>query len=352
MNHFRRYLDYADRGIVALAAEVVKDDRALESPFEEEVFKVIASWGYDVEPQVGQAGYRIDMAVRDPENPGRFALGIECDGAAYHSSMVARDRDRLRQEVLEGLGWNLHRIWGPTWYRTPETAKKELKEAIEKAISGKSRPAPKKKPEEVVVEAKLVKAVQDATTQYVIPYWPDGKKKRPTLSSGSVESVSNFILKTLELEGPVSDGGLQRRVADELGVPLNADIRNFVLGRLVALLKSDKIVSLNESSSCLKQDVKAQVRAADPKDELSRRGPKDVSYLEAAAAVAHFLSLGHSMELAELERLVVKEVFLFDRVTANWKELIAHGIDICVGNGAAKRQDGLVVYVKELVIDK
>jgi very-short-patch-repair endonuclease len=352
VNHFRRYLDYADRGIVALAADVVKDDRALESPFEEEVFKVIASWGYDVEPQVGQAGYRIDMAVRDPENPGRFALGIECDGAAYHSSMVARDRDRLRQEVLEGLGWNLYRIWGPTWYRTPETAKKELKEAIEKAISGKSRPAPKKKPEEVVVEAKLVKAVQDATTQYVIPYWPDGKKERPTLSSGSVESVSNFILKTLELEGPVSDGGLQRRVADELGVPLNADIRNFVLGRLVALLKSDKIVSLKESSSCLKQDFKAQVRAADPKDELSRRGPKDVSYLEAAAAVAHFLSLGHSMELAELERLVVKEVFLFDRVTANWKELIAHGIDICVGNGAAKRQDGLVVYVKELVIDK
>lgn len=67
--------------------------------------------GIEVEPQVGTAGFFIDIAVKDQKNPGRYVMGIECDGATYHSLRSARDRDRLRQEVLEGLGWRLHRIW-------------------------------------------------------------------------------------------------------------------------------------------------------------------------------------------------------------------------------------------------
>jgi very-short-patch-repair endonuclease len=63
-----------------------------------------------VHQQVGCAGYRLDLAVVDPEDPDRYLLGIECDGAMYHSSPVARDRDRLRQQILEGLGWNIYRI--------------------------------------------------------------------------------------------------------------------------------------------------------------------------------------------------------------------------------------------------
>jgi hypothetical protein len=64
--------------------------------------------------------YFIDLAVRDPEFPGRYVLAVECDGAAYHSSRSARDRDRLRQGVLEGLGWNFHRIWSTDWFRNPQ----------------------------------------------------------------------------------------------------------------------------------------------------------------------------------------------------------------------------------------
>lgn len=132
----RRYLDFAENGISAFADDLGEGGEP-ESPFEEEVLSAVREMGFDVTPQVGQAGYRIDMAVKHPERPGRYVLGIECDGAQYHSSRVARDRDRLRQEVLEGLGWTLHRIWGTSWYRNKEVEKVRLRQAIENALTGK-----------------------------------------------------------------------------------------------------------------------------------------------------------------------------------------------------------------------
>ena len=68
-------------------------------------------------PQVGVAGYRIDLGVVDADAPGRFVCGIECDGVAYHSSETARDRDRLRQQVLEARGWTLLRVWSTDWFK-------------------------------------------------------------------------------------------------------------------------------------------------------------------------------------------------------------------------------------------
>jgi very-short-patch-repair endonuclease len=104
-----------------------------DSPFEEEVISALRDAGYDIEPQVGTAGYFIDLAVRDPDRPGAYLLAIECDGAAYHSSLSARDRDRLRQSVLEGLGWRFHRIWSTDWFRNPASELVRVREAIENA---------------------------------------------------------------------------------------------------------------------------------------------------------------------------------------------------------------------------
>lgn len=132
--HLRRYLDYAARGMAALALDTSAGGDA-ESPFEESVITVIRSSGYEVTPQVGTAGYRIDIGVRHPDRPGVFALGVECDGYRYHSSRAARDRDRLREEILRGLGWRLHRIWGTAWYRDRYGEERKLREAIEEAIA-------------------------------------------------------------------------------------------------------------------------------------------------------------------------------------------------------------------------
>lgn len=96
-----------------------------ESPFEEEVCKAIADRGYQVDAQVGLSGYRIDLAVIDPRDPQRYCMGIECDGATFHSGKSVRERDVSRQLFLESRGWTIHRVWSRHWWmdRQGEVAK-------------------------------------------------------------------------------------------------------------------------------------------------------------------------------------------------------------------------------------
>jgi very-short-patch-repair endonuclease len=121
------FLDYADRGPKALAAATTSSGEAeADSEFEKMVADRIRKAGYDVHHQVGCSGYRIDLAVVDPTVPGRYLLGIECDGATYHRAATARDRDKLRQMILKGLGWKLHRIWSTDWWHDADTEMEKL----------------------------------------------------------------------------------------------------------------------------------------------------------------------------------------------------------------------------------
>ncbi len=136
---FKRYLKYAATGDLELPEITGRD---MDSPFEVAVYNALVKSGYEVQPQVGSAGFYIDLAVVDPERPGRFLLGIECDGATYHSARSARDRDRLRQQVLEGLGWTIHRIWSTDWFRNPEGELRKVIAAIERARAAGVESAP------------------------------------------------------------------------------------------------------------------------------------------------------------------------------------------------------------------
>lgn len=93
----------------------------VESPFEAAIVDLLERNGYETHPQLGVSGYSIDIGVYHPEKPGEFLAAIECDGATYHSSRSARDRDRIRQEILESLGWRnrIHRIWSTDWFVNP-----------------------------------------------------------------------------------------------------------------------------------------------------------------------------------------------------------------------------------------
>lgn len=157
VEYFRSYLDYAERGTETLAVPYSSTGLDPESPFEEAVIKAIQRWGYIVEPQVGAAGYRLDIGVRHTEYPGMFALGVECDGYQYHSAPSARDRDRLRDQVLTNLGWRLHRIWGTAWYRDQATEEARLKAAIEDAMTAPLNNRTKQVP---LVERPMIQAEQ------------------------------------------------------------------------------------------------------------------------------------------------------------------------------------------------
>ena len=105
-----------------------------DSDFEDYVIEQIRSIGCEAVPQVGCAGYRIDIGVKHPDWPYGFILAVECDGATYHSCRSARDRDRLRQEVLERLGWHFHRIWSTDWFNDPRAETARLRAAIERRL--------------------------------------------------------------------------------------------------------------------------------------------------------------------------------------------------------------------------
>lgn len=125
----RDYLRYASGEI--WWARGTETGREPDSDFEVAVAAALRGRGYDARAQVGVAGYFIDLAVVDPDAPGRFLLGVECDGAIYHSAKSARDRDRLRQKQLESLGWTLHRIWSTDWFKDPDGQTERLVRRIE-----------------------------------------------------------------------------------------------------------------------------------------------------------------------------------------------------------------------------
>jgi very-short-patch-repair endonuclease len=110
------FLDFAKRGAKAFAAQARLTGGDYDSAFEKAVAEALRAKGWAVHPQVGVSGFRIDLGIVDPDSPGAYLAGVECDGAAYHSSATARDRDRLREEVLRSLGWNIVRIWSTDWW--------------------------------------------------------------------------------------------------------------------------------------------------------------------------------------------------------------------------------------------
>lgn len=127
----RAWLEFSHTGRIT---EVQGARRETDSPFEDFVIAQIEAAGYEAVPQVGASGYRIDIGVRHPDWPYGFILAVECDGAPYHSSRSSRDRDRLRQQVLEGLGWRFHRIWSTDWFRNPRRQIEKLRAALDAAL--------------------------------------------------------------------------------------------------------------------------------------------------------------------------------------------------------------------------
>ena len=126
----KAYLEYAETG--RLDAGSVSG-REPDSDFEELVRDRLKEKGFEVVSQVGVAGYFIDLAVKHPNRSG-FILGIECDGSSYHSSHSARDRDRLRQQILERLRWNIYRIWSTDWFQNPEEELQRLLRHLARVI--------------------------------------------------------------------------------------------------------------------------------------------------------------------------------------------------------------------------
>lgn len=216
------FLQYAESGILPHP----DDNRSLgdsESPFEDSVYDFLKSNNCEVEKQIGCAGFRIDMAVVDPRQPGQFLIGIECDGAQYHSSLVARDRDRLRQQVLEGLGWKIHRVWSTDWYRNSAESKRKLVEVIEKIKDlplEKKESKPLEKPVSSIPDPKFVtknppvnnNKVQIPDYKFCSSIYPDAN-----LMEVPQNYLEQIICTIVATEGPIHTEELIHRIKSNTG---------------------------------------------------------------------------------------------------------------------------------------
>jgi very-short-patch-repair endonuclease len=207
----RAYLDYAERGAVALTGAISGvGGQGFDSPFEQEVYEELSRRGLTVHPQVGCSAFRIDLAIVDPKTPSRYLLGVECDGATYHSSATARDRDRLRQEVLESLGWHICRIWSTDWLRDRDNQVQRVRAALEKA-QREGVPAP-----QVSVPSK-----PEQPTEVQPPQAGAGDVTK-ALSYQSIEDVPEptlreVVCRLLRTCGATDEGDLIAVVARQLG---------------------------------------------------------------------------------------------------------------------------------------
>jgi very-short-patch-repair endonuclease len=281
----------------------------LESPLEEEVAETIRKWGYDTLPQVGCSEYRIDLAVLHPKDPSRFVLGIECDGATYHSSKVARDRDRLRQQVLEGLGWTIYRVWGLAWHSNRKDQERRLREAIEHALHKAEDGTPQQpiSTPTVPIEASDVVTFQESANRlWTVPY----RVKVPTSLAGSLyeihdprarRALKEAILSVVEVEGPVSSDTVTQRVRDGRGLGRAGNrIREAVESCLTELVASGKVSE--DAGFFLLDGKEVQVRTPIRSRPETERDIDEISDLELMQAIVGIVADSRAINADSLVR--------------------------------------------------
>lgn len=200
----REYLDYAENGMIALERSVnVSTFDQFDSELEMEVCEFLRSNGYEVDTQVGCSSFKIDLALKHPHT-SNYLLAIECDGAAYHSSKTARDRDRLRQSILENMGWKFYRIWSTDWFRNKRVEKERLLVAVKTAMENISHTNSEPKQADVSFEEKAV------VKHFEFPLYQEVRVS--SIQSKYGNNVPRIIREILELEAPVSEEWMLKRL--------------------------------------------------------------------------------------------------------------------------------------------
>jgi hypothetical protein len=342
LRHLRGYLDYAQRGVAALALDLEDSAGDAESPFEEEVLRAIRGWAYEAVPQVGVAGYRIDIGVRHPEKRGTYALGVECDGAMYHSSKVARDRDRLRQEVLEGLDWRIHRIWSTAWYRDRQAQEKRLRNAIEAAIAGRDSTESRevRAPTAPVVQHEAVEL--DGPPQWAVPYRLAEINVRTGYEMHEPEArgeLRRLIEAVVRVEGPVHEARVLQAVREAWGKWKAGARMREAFEAAVRDLSRTAIQRDSRGFLKVRGAASATVRVPTDDDPRTEREVKHVPTEELRLAIRHLVADAHTITHDELSRHVAR-VFGWQRrgpdIRANLDDVTAD----LIGSGELHEENG------------
>lgn len=212
----REYIDFAENGIEALNNQLnVKNKEQFDSDFEAEVCGFLKSKGFNVDTQVGCSGFKIDLALKTSDN-SEYVLAIECDGATYHSSRNARDRDRLRQEILESMGWKFYRIWSTDWFKNIKEEKERLLKVAKTALQNHTNKQDRGNNESQQA-CENIKAIEKWTTPCAnVPKAEFQNYKLADINKLHTKHSLNFkqfVKAVLEIEAPLSEEWFLKRIS-------------------------------------------------------------------------------------------------------------------------------------------
>ena len=373
------FLDYARRGPAALGAAAVAGFASCESPFEQAVFDALTARRWTLHKQIGCSSYRIDLAVVDPERPGRYLLGIECDGANYHSAKTARDRDRLRAHVLTRLGWRLERVWSTDWWLDAETEIERLDRAISDAAAKRPVPAPPvlgapakfetpqreaavaPAPARLDREMPLVAAFAGGSTAPAVKQPPAGASSsaRRTYVMADYQpqryqtpedfyaehadaAIRRVTLGVVATEGPINLTLLARRVGASWGL-LRATDR--VQRRILGILKGSGVQLRRAGSRTFVWPKEAASGTLStfriPDSEDSTRTAEEICPEEVVVVIRELLAKHISIGVDDLLREVARQ-FGIQRLGGNVREFLAEGLSLASTRGAVTLDGDIV----------
>ena len=345
----RNFIEYAERE-GKIPAEPATSTQVETNDFEDMVRCALIERGYNVDAQVGAGGFRIDLAVRDPRDPNRYLIGIECDGATYHSSRIARDRDILRQEILESMGWRLCRVWSTEWFNSPDLAlksmintisaamNKDIEKSIQAITNEKEREVAMPKQThtpEIIINKKYKAGIEYkkyATRHYNINL---GDER-------SYSSLAEAILEIIREEGPIHRELLDDRVRDSFKIGrIGSSIRKNIERSLRKLSKDEKIK--------IKDDFIYNKAARVDKFRLPANGTKRtirfIAPEELGMAILYIVEDQFGIDRDQIPRSIAK-LFGIERMAPEEADAIREEIDYLIEKGLLRINGPRVVIVE------
>jgi very-short-patch-repair endonuclease len=350
----KMFLTFAETGDFGLGEPVNQDH---DSEFEAQVCNKLRSRGYDVKAQIGASGFRVDLAVSDPQKPGRFVLGIECDGAQYHSSRSARDRDRLRQQVLEAHGWIIHRIWSADWYMRPDEELKKVEAAIEAA-----KREWRERDEAVVIPVPAIHVefgttVEDGNERLVAGF--SEKVNAPTPSARNyyreaafgvnrqvdphetpLAEMAGYVVKIVDIEGPINLDEIITRIRILWGLQRAGSRIRAAVSQAAQIAAKRGLIVGDEFYDLPNREI--SVRDRSQVDSLSLRRPEALPPTELRRALITTVDDNFGAPRDALIQAVSRALG-YQSLSTQIRETIAAQLRHLIENNELAERDGLVI---------
>jgi very-short-patch-repair endonuclease len=338
----RRFLQFAEKGYLDVPQT---EGRTFDSDFEESVANFLRQRGFVVHPQVGMAGFYIDLGVLSSANSSQYLLGIECDGATYHSSRSARDRDRIRQQILESRGWRIHRIWSTDWFNLRQTEENRLLDALEharvpppiKAVerppvdTGRSVEAPQ--PSDIKDTTRSATAYVEAAFRVTVIEAPHDAPRRVVMSA---------VSRIVDIEGPVHEEEIARRLATVWGLERAGNRIQDAAQRALITLEQEGDLKSAGPFWIKKGLTTVPIRDRSETASASLRKAEYLPPIEVSAAAAEIVRQSVRVPLDELICEVARRLG-FRRTGQDLQAVIRDALESQVGKTLRFHEDGSVM---------